>query len=65
MYHPMLTFAVAQTRMDDLNRDLRHGGARRRLNPAESYERDLARRRASLNERLARYAARRTRPSAA
>ena len=65
MYHPMLTFAVAQTRMDDLNRDLRHDGARRRLSPAESYERDLAQHRASLNRRLARFAARRTRPSAA
>jgi hypothetical protein len=27
MYHPMLTFAVAQTRIDDLHRD----GSRRRL----------------------------------
>ncbi len=65
MYHPMLTFAIAQTRLDDLNRDLRQDGARRRLSPAESYDRNLARQRASLNERLARYAARRTRPSAA
>lgn len=65
MYHPMLTLAVAQTRMDDLDRDLRHDGPRRRLSPAESYEHDLNRQRASLNQRLARYAARRTRPSAA
>ncbi len=65
MYHPMLTFAVAQTRMDDLDRDLRPTASRRRLSPAESYDRDLAKQRASLNQRLARYAARRTRPSAA
>jgi|EndMetStandDraft_3_1072993.scaffolds.fasta_scaffold3448094_1 hypothetical protein len=65
MYHPMLTFAVAQTRLDDLNRDLRPDGSRRRLGPAESYDRDLARQRASLSQRLARYAARRTRPSVA
>ena len=65
MYHPMLIFAVAQTRMDDLNRDLRQDGVRRRLSPAESYERDIAKQRTSLNQRLARYAARRTRPSAA
>ena len=65
MYHPMLTFAIAHTRLDDLNRDLRPDGVRRRLSPAESYDRDLAKQRASLNQRLARYAARRTRPSAA
>ncbi len=29
MFHPMLTFAVAQTRMDDLDRDLRHPRRRR------------------------------------
>ena len=63
MYHPMLTFAVAQTRLDDLNRDLRPDGSRRRLGPVASY--DLARQRASFSQRLARYAARRTRPSVA
>jgi hypothetical protein len=25
MYHPMLTFAVAQTRIDDLTNDVRRG----------------------------------------
>ncbi|WP_027862054.1 hypothetical protein [Marmoricola sp. URHB0036] len=63
MYHPMLTFAIAQTRLDDLNRDLRPDGSRRRLSPVESY--DLALQRASLSQRLARYATRRIRPSVA
>jgi hypothetical protein len=62
MYHPMLTFAVAQTRIDDLTNDVRHDRTRRRLTAAESY--DAALHRAGLTLRLARYAARRTRPSA-
>ena len=65
MYHPMLTFAVAQTRLDDMHRDLRQDGSRRRLSPAEAYDHDLARQRAGFGQRLARYAARRTRPSVA
>ena len=28
MYHPMLTFAIAQTRLDDLDRDLSHRARR-------------------------------------
>jgi hypothetical protein len=64
MHHPMLTFAVAQTRADDLNRELRTG-SRRRLTAAESYDLEAAKHRAGLNRRLVRYAARRVRPSAA
>jgi hypothetical protein len=64
MYHPMLTFAVAQTRADDLTRDVRND-RRRRLTAAEAYEFDIAKHREGLSRRLSRYAARRTRPSAA
>jgi len=64
MYHPMLTFAVAQTRVDDLTRDVRHD-RRRRLTAAEAYDLDAAKHREGLTQRLTRYAARRTRPSAA
>lgn len=65
MYHPMLTFAVAQTRMDDLSRDWSHAGRRRRRTPAEAHTFDVARERADFSRRLARFAARRTRPTAA
>lgn len=65
MYHPMLTFAVAQTRLDDLTRDVRHDRARRRLSPDEAYTLKQAQHRASLPRRLAQYTGRRTRPSAA
>jgi hypothetical protein len=65
MYHPMLSFAVAQTRVDDLTDDVRRNRARRRLTAAESYDFDVAKHRAGLTVRLAQYAARRTRPSAA
>jgi hypothetical protein len=65
MYHPMLTFAVAQTRIDDLTRDLRQHSARRRLSPDEAYTLNQGHHRARLTHRLAQYAARRTRPSAA
>jgi hypothetical protein len=64
MYHPMLTFAVAQTRVDDLTTDVRNHRARR-LTAAEAYDVDVAQHREGLSQRLARYAARRTRPSAA
>jgi hypothetical protein len=64
MYHPMLTFAVAQTRVDDLTRDVRNDRVRR-LTAAEAYELDVAKHRERLTQRLTRYAARRTRPSAA
>jgi hypothetical protein len=65
MYHPMLTYAVAQARIDDLTNDVQHHRARRRLTAAESYDLDVAHHRASLTVRLARYASRRTRPSTA
>jgi hypothetical protein len=65
MYHPLLTFAVAQTRIDDLTNDARHDRAGRHLTAAESYDLDLAQQRASFSARLSRFAARRTRPSAA
>jgi hypothetical protein len=64
MYHPMLTFAVAQTRIDDLNRELEHR-SRRRQARSTSEVFDASAHRAGLAERLSRYAARRTRPSAA
>src|SRR3954454_23875975 len=57
MYHPMLTFAVAQTRADDLIRDVRNHRARR-LTAAESYDFDVAKHREGLTRRLTRYAAR-------
>ena len=57
MYHPMLTLAVAQTRFDDLTRDVPMKGSRRRLTASEAYEYDAARHRESLTRRLARYAA--------
>ena len=65
MYHPMLTYAVAQTRLDDLTRDVRHDRARRRLSPDEAYTLKQAQHQARLARRLARFATRRTRPSAA
>jgi len=62
MYHPMLTFAIAQTRLDDLNRDLSHRA--RRSTARASYaapEHAVGRTR-----RFARFAgARRTRAAAA
>ena len=65
MYHPMLTFAVAQTRIDDLTRDLRRTASRRRLSRRGVLR---ARHRQAPREprpRLARYAAsRRARPAA-
>ena len=64
MYHPMITFAVAQTKVDDLNRDLEKR-ARRRQAAAKPEGHVTAAHRAGLTARLARYAARRTRPSAA
>ena len=41
MYHPDLTAAVAQTRLDDLNRDLRRRALARRTsdNPAPAQRR--------------------------
>jgi hypothetical protein len=65
MYHPLLTFAVARTRIDDLTNDARHDRARRHLTAVESYDLELAQQRAGLGARLSRFAVRRTRPSAA
>lgn len=64
MYHPMLTLAVAQTRFDDLTRDLPMKGSRRRLTAAEAHQFDAAGHRASLARRLARYAGSRRTSSA-
>jgi hypothetical protein len=65
MYHPLLTFAVAQARIDDLTNDVRHDRTRRHPTAAESYDLDLAQQRAGFGARLSRFAVRRVRPSAA
>ena len=60
MYHPMLTFAIAQTRLDDLNRDLAY---RARRSSARSTD-TTPQRRAGF-ARFARFSgARRTRAAA-
>ena len=59
MYHPMLTFALIQTRQDDLLRDLPRREMRLlAARPAET-------RHTSPRGRLARYVARRPRPTTA
>ena len=62
MYHPMLSLALAQTRLDDLNRDLARPRAPKRQQRAA---RPAAQRPTSVRSRLAEYAARRVRPRAA
>jgi hypothetical protein len=58
MYHPMLTFAIMQTRQDDLLRDLE----RRQLR--EPARRTGSRNRTPVRQRLAAYAAGRPRRAA-
>ena len=65
MYHPMLSLAVAQTRIDDMVRDAQSRRPRVQPGPDEEYAANAGRHLARLTQRLARYAARRTRPSAA
>ena len=58
MYHPMLTFAIMQTRQEDLARDLRHHETRVRARKAAAAARPRVPRQ---RNRLSAYA----RPSAA
>ena len=57
MTHPAISFAVAESRIDDLHRERRYAGSRRRLTAAEAYEQDPSRQRVGLIRRLARFAA--------
>jgi hypothetical protein len=59
MYHPMISFALMQTRQEDLLRDLPR--RERRLRAARRVEAGQP----SLRRRLMRYAARRPRPATA
>jgi hypothetical protein len=60
MYHPMLTFAVMQTRQEDLLRELRRDQVR-----AEAQRRQAASAgRSGMRRRVAAYVARRPRPTA-
>jgi len=64
MYHPMLSLAVAQTRLDDLNRDLSRPRTPKRQRRAAGSA-TPAQQPTSVRSRIAQYAGRRPRPTAA
>ena len=64
MYHPMLSLALAQTRLDDLNRELSRPRAPKRQRPA-ARSATPTQHPTSVRSRIAQYVGRRARPTAA